>query len=111
MNNLIVRLPVETYTNRITSRNIFRDWKNFVDMSLNRLVQSGKLFSKVIRPSDVNNSDKWIVTGTDGKEYEFTEYYTDNSMTIPFIDYSYRIDKDGIIMHDRWDFWSEDDFR
>lgn len=31
LNNLIVRLPITTYHNKLASRHIFKDWKRFVD--------------------------------------------------------------------------------
>ena len=105
-NNLIVRLPVDTYANKVASLHIFQDWKKFVDESLKYLVENDELIK-------VDGQSGY---GTDGIEHEFSEYYTSylgdgNSSNIPFIDYSYCYDKDGNVIHDRWDFWSEDDFR
>lgn len=105
-NNLIVRLPVGTYTNKITSLHIFQDWKKFVDESLKYLVKNDEL----IQVDDQHGE------GTDGITHEFSEYYTKyiddgNQDNIPFIDYSYCYDKDGNVIHDRWDFWTENDFK
>ena len=57
-------------------------------------------------------------TGTDGKSYKYIEYYKDEQLTVPLVDYSYmydedgerKVDDDGNLKYDRWDFWSEDDF-
>lgn len=67
-NNLIVRLPTTTYTNRLISLHIFQDWKNFVNRSLELLVDKGQLFKK----------DGELGVGTDGIEHEYTEYYVDS---------------------------------
>jgi hypothetical protein len=44
-------------------------------------------------------------------EHKYVELYTDPGFTTPLIDYSYCIDEYGNVIHDRWDYWSEDDFR
>lgn len=56
--------------------------------------------------------------GTDGKPHKYIEYYRDEELTVPLVDYSYmydedgerKVDEDGNLMYDRWDFWSEEDF-
>lgn len=61
---------------------------------------------------------KWskrIGIGTDGKEYEYTELYTDKMYHNPLVDYSYIVvetGEDGVAKanHDRWDYWSVSDF-
>lgn len=97
---MVVRLPVDKYENQITSLHIFLDWKRFVDKSLQVLVNRNELY-----PVEGQHG-----TGTDGEEHEYTEYYVDEEMTIPLIDYSYCVDEDGKVVHDRWDYWSADDF-
>lgn len=99
-NNLIVRLPTDTYHNRVTSRHIFLDWKEFVDHSLQWLVGKGAL----ITTPQTGRS-------TDGTDYPYTEYYTvENGIHVPLIDYSYCQDEHGNIIHDRWDYWTAEDF-
>lgn len=43
-NNLIVRLPTNTYRNNMVSRHIFQDWKEYVDRSTDSLAERGLLF-------------------------------------------------------------------
>lgn len=120
-NNLIVRLPTGTYTNNLISRNIFSDWKRFVERSLNYLVEEKHLLTVVKHDSE----DDYTRLGTDGKLYEYNEYYytDENNKEVPLIDYDYRFKKDDegnyeigpdgkwVVLYDRFDFWSTDDFR
>ena len=54
--------------------------------------------------------------GTDGETYTYTEYtYVDDiGNIVPLVnyDYCYEYNEQGeqITIHDRWDYWSEDDF-
>jgi hypothetical protein len=99
-NNLIVRLPVDTYHNKVASRHIFLDWKEYVDHSLQWLVDKGALMTT-----------PHTGRSTDGIDYDYTEYYTvEDGKYVPLIDYSYCQDEDGNIIHDRWDYWREWDF-
>lgn len=91
------------------------DWKNYVDNSLSWLEEHGFLHSKEINPNDYSGNEKEILCkSTDGKYYAYTEYYLDEDMTVPLIDYSYRwkINDFGLveIRKDRWEFWNEYDF-
>lgn len=107
-NNLIVRLPIDTYTNKTTSLHIFQDWKNFVDNSLEYLCDNQMLF----------RGEQMIEFGTDGIQHSFYEYYThpDKKPGQELIDYSYRFElnengeRTGKVIHDRFDFWSDEDF-
>ena len=121
-NNLIVRLPTDTYHNKVASRHIFLDWKNFVDSTLEKMVANGKSDDTSI-PDDkklyILTDVEEIGVGTDGKEHSYVEYYTDVGRRNKLIDYSYLYDddgnlivdeKDGKPLHDRWDYWSEKDF-
>ena len=38
------------------------------------------------------------------------EIYVDQGFREPLVDYSYCYDDDGNVIHDRWDYWSVDDF-
>lgn len=110
-----MRLPIDTRDNSVASRHIFLDWKNYVDNSLTWLVEHGWLYSKEIKSEEYEGDEKEMrCKSTDGKYYDYTEYYLDESMTIPLIDYSYRykINELGLveILKDRWDFWTEYDF-
>lgn len=121
-NNLIVRLPVDTYHNKVASRHIFLDWKNYVDKACAKLVENGKLFVKL------GVVDRGVGTDKDDfgvqKVHEFTEYYTDVGLREPLVDYSHLYDvtkADGAMfpytdpltgkpLGDRWDYWTEEDF-
>ena len=130
-NNLIVRLPPDpdnpemmkdTYRYNVISRHIFLDWKTFVDRTVAKMVQNGtstdtsipqnkKLYVKM-------EGGKWKKVsgiGTDGESHEYTELYVDSAKTIPLVDYSYIVvspDEKGVnrANHDRWDYWSAEDF-
>lgn len=125
-NNLIVRLPTGTYTNNLISRNIFSDWKRFVERSLNYLVEEKHLLTVVNHDNNTDPCDiDYTRLGTDGKLYEYNEYYytDENGKKVPLIDYDYRFKKDDegnyeigpdgkwVVLYDRFDFWSTDDFR
>ena len=117
-NNLVTRLPVDTYHNKVTSLHIFQDWRNYVEKYKEHLtnMEPGKLFVK----STADGSplpDKGL--GTDGKEHEYTELYVDQLCTTPLVDYSYLYDDDGKLkldpftgrpLADRWDYWTDSDF-
>ena len=121
-NNLIVRLPVDTYHNKVAARHIFLDWKNYVDKACAKLVENGKLFVKL------GEVDRGVGTDKDDfgvqKVHEFTEYYTDVGLREPLVDYSHLYDVtkiDGAMfpytdpltgkpLGDRWDYWTEEDF-
>ena len=120
LNNLIVRLPTDTKENRISSRNIFMDWKKFVDGAVNYLIKEEKLF--VIYKTDPDGEpllengepikEMSEGLGTDGKMHEYFELFIDPMRSVPLIDYrSYCYDDDGNVIHDRWDYWSVDDFK
>lgn len=76
-----------------------------------------KLFTKSDVPVGTTVQYSWG-TGTDGKPHKYIEYYRDEELTVPLVDYSYmydedgerKVDEDGNLMYDRWDFWSEADF-
>lgn len=104
-------MPIDTEENKKTSLHIFQDWKKYVDNTLYKLEKDGKLFSQEMNEESIQESDRWKITGTDGKTYEYKEYYTDATKETPLIDYSYRKDENGNINYDRWDFWSENDFK
>lgn len=58
--------------------------------------------------TDKNDDGTW-------KEHEYVELYTSPLLENPLIDYSYcyEYNEKGEmtnVLHDRWDFWSEDDF-
>lgn len=120
-NNLIVRLPTDTETNKTTSRHIFQDWRRFVEDAVENLEQQGLLFRR--RESDAPDAPLVVVRGygTDGVEHPYVEVYTDDLFSTPLVDYSYIevediVDEDTgetshIANHDRFDYWSEDDFR
>ena len=99
-NNLIVRLPVDTDHNKLASKHIFQDWRRYVEESLKALVEKGKLYAV---------PDKHGI-GTDGIEHEYTEYYVNEELTVPLVDYSYIVVEDGKANKDRFDYWSESDF-
>ena len=116
-NTLIVRLPIDTYHNKLASRHIFLDWKTFVDTSLDKLVEKGML-TKSEDEKHGYGSDQ--TPGIDNP-YSYTEYYYTNEdgNEVPLVDYSYLYDKDGnqILdeetrkpIGDRWDYWTEGDF-
>lgn len=87
-----MRLPVDTYHNKVASRNIFRDWKRYVDGALDALVGKEELFKREDRTG----------MGTDGSIHTYTEYYTDSAMENPLVDYSYLYDENGeLIVDDR----------
>ena len=105
-NNLIVRLPVNSEHNCLASKHIFQDWKAFVDGAANYLKDNGQLTFV---------SKKGL--GSDLKEYEFNEYLVDG---VPLVDYSWLYDDDpmnpkrdeeGNPIGDRWDYWTEEDFK
>ena len=86
-----------------------------MDESLTWLEEHGWLYSKEIKSNEyVGNEKEILCKSTDGKYYDYTEYYLDEDKTIPLIDYSYRykINEFGLveILKDRWEFWTEDDF-
>jgi hypothetical protein len=96
------------------------DWKKFVDESVRYLVKEEMLYvvyevdGEGNRILDENGEPKWLVEyglGTDGKEHPFTEVYIDPTRSIPLVDYEYCKDADGNIIHDRFDYWTVDDFR
>lgn len=122
LNNLIVRLPTKTYVNKIISRNIWLDWKNFVDRSFEYLVQHGQLRMEPHMSDKLpNGMTDWTRLGTDGKFHDYVEYYLTTNGEV-FIDYSYCYEKDEdgnpmigpnggwIAIHDRFDFWNNEDF-
>ena len=126
-NNLIVRLPPDPgnpdmmkdpYRFNVTSRHIFLDWKTFVDNSIEALIDKEDLHCMMT--DDGPKKERGI--GTDGREHEYVEYYTDrtNMYHTPLVDYSYielttTTNEDGSrttkANHDRWDYWTEDDFK
>ena len=117
-NNLVTRLPVDTYHNKVTSLHIFQDWKNYVEKYKEHLtnMEPGKLFVKSTADG-TPLQDKGL--GTDGKEHEYTELYVDQLCTTPLVDYSYLYDDDGKLkldpftgrpLADRWDYWTDADF-
>ena len=70
-NNLIVRLPTNTYRNNMVSRHIFLDWKEYVDKSIERLMDEKKLHC----PTDwIRDSDGNVV---------YTGKYTSDGFPIP----------------------------
>lgn len=106
-NNLIVRLPVDSKHNRLTSKHIFQDWKAFVDGAANYLKDNGQL---------TFDSKKGL--GSDFKVYEFDDLVTPDE--VPLVDYSWLYDSDpmnpytdekGNPIGDRWDYWTEEDFK
>lgn len=106
-NNLIVRLPVDSKHNRLASKHIFQDWKAFVDGAANYLKDNGQLR---FAPNKKG-------LGSDFKVYEFDEYLVDE---VPLVDYSWLYDddpmnpytdEDGNPIGDRWDYWTEEDFK
>lgn len=114
LNTLIVRLPTDTYQNKIASRHIFQDWKKFVDECVKLMVANGE---KYLNPETTTEEKeeleskclfvKWetiMGTGTDGIDHPYTELYVDKEMTTPLIDYSYCIEEEKVV-HDRWDYW------
>lgn len=112
-NNLIVRLPVDSEHNCLASKRIFQDWKAFVDGAAKELVEHKKLFvkNKPIEPGE--DEPQWLIEygiGTNGEKYPYTELYVDEAKTIPLVDYSYIVIKDGKANFDRWDYWDESDF-
>lgn len=113
-NNLIVRLPTGSYRNNMISRHIFLDWKEFVDQSIEKLIEKDKLFFHTTPKKDeyghivyekddegevIANGGGFLVpkfereqyegVGTDGKKHKYVEYYTDKNLSIPLVDYSY----------------------
>ena len=105
-NNLIVRLPVNSEPNCLASKHIFQDWKTFVDGAANYLKDNGQL-----------TFESKVGLGSDLKEYEFNEYLVDG---VPLVDYSWlydndpmnpKTDEDGNPIGDRWDYWTEEDFK
>ena len=119
-NNLIVRLPTGSSDEKIASRNIFMDWKKFVDDATKYLVKEEMLYvvydvdGEGNRILDEDGEPIWSIQyglGTDGKQHPYTEVYTDPTRSTPLIDYSYCVDKNGKVIHDRFDYWSVDDFR
>ena len=107
----------------MASMHIFLDWKDFVDGAVEKLVEKGELF--VETELDENGNTVWkkekglgtehkVVDGVEestNKEHEYVELYTDREKTKPLIDYTYCKDDDGNIIHDRFDYWSVDDFK
>lgn len=72
LNTLIVRLPRDTYINRVTSRHIFLDWKTFVDQSLINLVTQEKLYVDVDEQADGTSKLRMHTgVGTDGIKHEY----------------------------------------
>ena len=76
---------MDTYHNKIASRNIFLDWKTYVENSFKSLVDRDLLWEL---PGQMG-------LGTDGIEHPYTEYYTDPAMQHPLVDYSYMYDEAG----------------
>lgn len=130
-NNLIVRLPPDpdnpemmkdTYRYNVISRHIFLDWKTFVDRTVAKMVQNGTSTDTSIPQNKKLYVDmeggKWKKVsgiGTDGESHEYTELYVDPAKTIPLVDYTYIVvapDEKGVnrANHDRWDYWSAEDF-
>ena len=103
-NNLIVRLPVGPRRhNCLASKHIFQDWKAFVNGAAEYLVTQREL----------SYGAEVTELGTDEKEHTYKELlYTEDGKTKPLVDYSYitRDDK-GIPSADRWDYWTEEDFK
>lgn len=102
-NNLIVRLPVSSRHNCLASKHIFQDWKAFIDGAGEYLVTQGEL----------SYGTEVTELGTDEKEHTYKELLcTEDGKTKPLVDYSYITrDEDGIPSADRWDYWTEDDFK
>lgn len=103
-NNLIVRLPVGPRRhNCMASKHIFQDWKAFVDGATEYLIKQGEL----------SYGAEVTELGTDEKEHTYKELlYTEDGKTKPLVDYSYITrDDDGIPSADRWDYWTEEDFK
>lgn len=132
LNNLIVRLPSNSYRNNMISRHIFLDWKMFVDGAIQAMVKRGEARAeydadgneidadkKLYVVRDENDRSKWFkqkTWGTDGQEHEYTELFTDRTLHERLVDYdyiTYQDDGEGhmVASHDRWDFWTIDDFR
>ena len=132
-NNLIVRLPVNTYHNKLASRHIFLDWKGFVDGAVRKMVENGETYDNPDTPQEekdkvegkrlyvmkMEDGETWMTKtgfGTDKdkdgnpKQHEYVELYIDPQFTTPLVDYSYCIGENGEILHDRWDYWTEGDF-
>ena len=118
-NNLIVRLPRNTPENKNTSLNIFLDWKAFVQGAAKELVKNEKLFVRYQSGPDgnelhdENGEPVWKIEtglGTDGKMHQYTELYTDPIKKTKLVDYSY-CTENGKVIHDRFDYWSVDDFK
>lgn len=116
-NSMLPRLPIVTRDNKVASRNIFLDWKNYVERTLKRLVEQGHLHERQINEWEYEDNPilrDILCKSTDGKWYSYTEYYIDEDMTVPLVDYSYRykIDDCGSveILKDRFDFWCPEDF-
>jgi len=123
LNTLIVRLPTDTYQNKIASRHIFQDWKKFVDGSVKKMVANGeKYLNPETTPEEKEELEpkclfvEWETkdgkrvwktetgNGTDGLPHPYTELYVDSLKTEKLIDYSYCIEE-GKVVHDRWDYW------
>lgn len=106
-NNLIVRLPSKTTKNLAFSKNIFHDWKEYVNGSIDQLELDGKLYR-------MRNGGQLVVQygkGTDGVDHPYVEVFTDPGYHTPLVDYSYiKYDDKGIPDHDRFDYWTDDDF-
>ena len=117
----------------MASRHIFLDWKAFVNGAMKQLVSNGESDDPAI-PSNKKlyvereaDGKTWKVSegiGTEHKgvdengkpisanrKHRYVELYTDPELSTPLIDYSYCIDESGNVIHDRWDYWTVDDFR
>ena len=121
-NNLVVRLPANSKTNKfvLKSKHIWQDWKAFVDKSLAWLVAEGlrerktndkgeyieteeeyanrpRLYALYDPAADLTsqfgNQKTFTCTATDGREYQFVEHYVDEGTKEPLIDYSYCTEK------------------
>ena len=107
-NEILPTLPTDTRTNKICSMHTFLDWKRYFDESTKYLVEHGLLFVKTDENGDIVKEAEY---GTDDQVHQYVEYYVDIHCTEPVIDYSYCYDQSGNVIHDRFDYWSVDDFK
>lgn len=106
-NGILPTLSADTMPNKISSKHTLLDWQRYFEESTKYLVEHGLLFVKTDENGEIVKEQGM---GTDEIVHQYVEYYVDIHCTEPVIDYSYCYDTSGNPIHDRFDYWSVEDF-